>query len=195
MAKKQGAQFVRYFGPLLDALRELGGSATPAEATDKIAEMQDISEEVQNELLPSGNPRFRNQVAWARFYLKREGLLDSSKRGVWSLTEKGESTKLSYEKSRKIFLKQVKLDAAARKLKLSEKEEVDADQDSEVAEPGVGYRDQLLEIMKGLSPAGFERLCQQFSVPPIAILQSTSNCNKYIELRSVRMASVLRLSQ
>jgi restriction system protein len=28
---KEGAQFVRYFGPVLDALRGLGGSGTPDE--------------------------------------------------------------------------------------------------------------------------------------------------------------------
>ena len=35
--KKEGTKFVHYFGPLLDALRALGGSATPEEATDKVA--------------------------------------------------------------------------------------------------------------------------------------------------------------
>jgi restriction system protein len=79
----EGTQFLRHFGPLLDALRALGGSATPDEATDKVAELSGATEEQLNETLPSGGPRFKNQVAWARFYLKREGLLDSSKRGVW----------------------------------------------------------------------------------------------------------------
>jgi len=73
----EGAQFVRYFGPLLDALRELGGSGTPDEVVQRIAEDLKLSDEVQNELLPSGEPRYRNQVAWARFYLVREGLLVS----------------------------------------------------------------------------------------------------------------------
>ena len=39
MAKRQekieGAQFVRYFGPLLDALRQLGGSGTPSEVAEQ----------------------------------------------------------------------------------------------------------------------------------------------------------------
>jgi restriction system protein len=33
----EGAQFVRWFGALLDALRELGGSGTPSEVVDQIA--------------------------------------------------------------------------------------------------------------------------------------------------------------
>lgn len=83
MAKKKledGAQFLRYFGPLLDALRQLGGSGTPEEVVERIASDLDVPDEVQNELLPSGEPRFRNQIAWARFYLAQEGLIDSSKR-------------------------------------------------------------------------------------------------------------------
>jgi hypothetical protein len=34
---KDRAQFVSYFGPLLDALRGLVGSARPMEATERIA--------------------------------------------------------------------------------------------------------------------------------------------------------------
>lgn len=33
----QGSQFVRYFGPLLDALRELGESGTPDEVVERVA--------------------------------------------------------------------------------------------------------------------------------------------------------------
>ena len=82
MAKEkdeEGAKFVRYFGPLLDALRALGGSAKADEAVDRVAEDLKLQDNVLNEVLPSGGSRFRNQVAWARFYLVREGLLDSSK--------------------------------------------------------------------------------------------------------------------
>jgi restriction system protein len=86
--KEEGAQFVKYFGPLLlNALRGLGGSGTPDEVVERIAQDLHIPDEIQNEPLPSGEPCFRNQVHWARFYLVREGLLDSSKRGVWSLKE------------------------------------------------------------------------------------------------------------
>ena len=35
---KDRARFVQYFGPLLDALRALGGSARPMEAVERIAE-------------------------------------------------------------------------------------------------------------------------------------------------------------
>ena len=36
--KNSQAEFVRWFGPLLEALKQLGGSAKPREAADKMAE-------------------------------------------------------------------------------------------------------------------------------------------------------------
>ena len=84
-----------------------GGPATPEEVVERIAADLKVSDEVQNEFLPSGEPRYRNQVHWARFYLVREGLLDSSRRGVWSLTERGRSTTLTYQQAHEIFLKWV----------------------------------------------------------------------------------------
>jgi restriction system protein len=47
--KEEGARFVRYFGPLLDALRALGGSGTPDEVVERIALDLGLSDEVQNE--------------------------------------------------------------------------------------------------------------------------------------------------
>jgi restriction system protein len=158
--KEEGAQFVRYFGPLLDALRGLGGSARVEEAVDRVATDLSIPDDVLNETLPSGGSRFRNQVAWARFYLVREGLIDSSKHGVWSLTEKGFKTNLTSEQARQLFLRWVKVFQAQRKQK--EKNEPIPEQ---VAE-GTGaiskdYREEVLEVLLGLPPAGFERLSQR----------------------------------
>ena len=158
--KQEGAQFVRYFGPLLDALRAIGGSAKPDETTDRVAEDLNLSDDVLNEALPSGGSRFRNQVAWARFYLVREGLLDSSKHGVWSLTERRLKTHLSADQSRQIFLKWVKIFQEQRKQK--EREEPAAEK---VAE-GTGsiskdYREQVLDLLLKLPPSGFERLAQR----------------------------------
>ena len=158
--KDEGAQFVRYFGPLLDALRGLGGSAKVDEAVDRVAIDLKISDDVLNETLPSGGSRFRSQVAWARFYLVREGLLDSSKHGVWSLTEKGFKTSLKQEEARKIFLKWVKIFQEQRKQK-EENEPV-----AEKVAEGTGavskdYRQEVLEILLALPPAGFERLSQR----------------------------------
>jgi restriction system protein len=157
--EEEGAKFVRYFGPLLNALRGLGGSAKADEAVDRVADDLKLSDDVLNETLPSGGSRFRNQVAWARFYLVREGLLDSSKHGVWSLTNKGMETTLTPEQARQIFLKWVKIFQEQRKLKGKEPAA------EQVAE-GTGavskdYREEVLAILLKLPPEGFERLAQR----------------------------------
>lgn len=94
MAKKRSgqAEFAKWFGPLLDALRQLGGSGKPREVSEKIAENLNISDEKLEVVLSSGQSKFHNQVAWARQYLVWEGYLDSSKHGIWALTPKGEET-------------------------------------------------------------------------------------------------------
>jgi len=160
----EGAQFVRYFGPVLDALRELGGSGAPSEVVESIVDTLKIPESVQNELLDSGSPRLPNQVAWARYYLMREGFVDSSKRGVWSLTEKGLATHLTYDQSREIFLRWVKIFAEARKKKKDEAPQRvsgEGQAPEQVDPPAADYRDRLAAILLGLPPSGFERLCQR----------------------------------
>ena len=164
MAKRkthEGTRFLRFFGPVLDALRELGGSGTPDEVVEQIAADLNLSDDVQNELLPSGSPRYRNQVAWARFYLAREGLLDSSKRGVWSLTERGRATYLTLDQAAEIFSKWVKIFDAQRRAKATTEEPV-AEQVAEGSgAPSKDYRAETLDILLALPPAGFERLAQR----------------------------------
>ncbi|MGA8148452.1 MAG: restriction endonuclease [Gallionellaceae bacterium] len=158
--KEEGTQFVRYFGPLLEALRAIGGSAKPDEAVDRVAEDLKIPDNILNQLLPSGGSRFRNRVAWARFYLVREGLLDSSKHGVWSLTDKGFKTSLTYKESEEIFRKWAKIFQEQRKKK--DKEEPTAEIIAEgVGSPSKDYREEVLELLLKLPPAGFERLSQR----------------------------------
>jgi len=159
--KPEGARFVRYFGPLLEALRALGGSGTPDEVVERIAQDLRLSDDVQNELLPSGEPRYRNQVAWARFYLVREGLLDSSKRGVWSLTERGRATTLSPEQSREIFLKWVRIFQDQRRAE-SARPDAAPEQVAEGAETTTGdHRNAVIKLLLSLPPEGFERLAQR----------------------------------
>jgi restriction system protein len=180
-AKKEGTQFLQWFGPLLDALRELGGSGTPDEATDKVAELCKVPESQQNELMESGQPRFRNQVAWARFYLKRQGLLDSSTRGVWRLTEKGQATQLTYAQAQEIFREQVRIDSAARKQKQKDQQPgtvIDTPEELDLS-IAADYRDRLLAAIQALPFAGFERLCQRLlreaGFQPVAVTGRTGD--------------------
>src|SRR5579883_2881720 len=95
-ASGRGPQFVRYFGPVLDALRDLGGSGSPDEVREHVAAKLGLPDAILNEPTSGGQSRFDNQVAWARFYLAKAGLIDASQRGVWSLADKGLATRLTH---------------------------------------------------------------------------------------------------
>lgn len=150
-----------YFGPLLDALRSLGGSGTPDEVVERIAADLSLPDDLQNELLPSGESRYRNQVAWARFYLVREGFLESSKRGVWSLTERRRVTHLSLEQAREIRQKWVRAFQNERKARSATTEPAVEQAAEEGNAPRNDYKVEVLELMHGLPAAGFEQLCQR----------------------------------
>lgn len=100
--QEKKAENVRWMNPILTALKELGGSGTSKEVIEKVAKNEKISDEVRGIKLKNGSSKFDNQVMWARLYLVYEGLLDGSKRGVWTLTPSGEKTTLTEEEARKI---------------------------------------------------------------------------------------------
>lgn len=157
-----GPRFVRFFGPVVAALNQLGGSARPSEVRDKVVEDLQISPEVQSEPLASGTPRFDNQVAWARFYLGRAGIIDTSRRGVWALTEKGRGiTTMSDAEALAIFRSvQAGFFSGA---KVVDESTPTADEDTAPPEgvPGSTHRAQVLESLYALPPPGFERFCQR----------------------------------
>lgn len=98
-----GPRFVRFFGPVLDALRALGGTGTPKAVVEWIADQLGISDAERNETMSSGTSRFKNQVDWARFYLSKAGLIGSVKRGVWMLTAEGQQANPSMTEALDIF--------------------------------------------------------------------------------------------
>jgi restriction system protein len=82
MKQAKGPQFIRFFKPVIEVLKESGGSGTAAEVIDQTIEKMNISEKEQEVTNKNGQSRVRNQVNWARLYLVWAGYLDSSKRGV-----------------------------------------------------------------------------------------------------------------
>lgn len=162
--KSKQSEFVKWFGPLLQALRDLGGSATPREAIEKIATNEKVPASAREEILKSGQDRFYNQVMWARQYLVWEGYIDSGQRGVWSLTHLGKNVTLTLAESREIFLKQVqrfsKIRKTASKLETSGPSEIVVNQDTPQSDQDASL-EYFLIVVKSLSPSGFERLCMR----------------------------------
>ena len=80
------------FNPTLEALRNLGGSGGLAEIEEQVVSILNLSEEEVNEIHRESRTKLTYRLAWARNYLKRYGLLENSARGIWSLTETGQTT-------------------------------------------------------------------------------------------------------
>ncbi len=156
----KGPKFIRFFDPILNVLNELGGSGNSSEVKDLVIEKMNIPETELEEKLKSGASRVRNQIAWARIYLVKAGLLDdSSKRGIWSLTKKGAVTKLSMEDSWKLFKKVHSSFIAKNNEK--DKTIIANNEIEEFVAEEQELSDDLLTVLQSLSPNGFERICQR----------------------------------
>lgn len=102
--KSSKAAFLRWFAPLIQSLRDLGGSGTPAEARAKIIENEQLSEDEINQTRGKNNVnKFENEVAFARNYLVNAGYIDKSVYGIWTLTEAGKSVDMTSEMASDIF--------------------------------------------------------------------------------------------
>lgn len=100
------AEFLKWFMPLLQALRDLGGSATPLEARNKIIENEHLTDEVIKATRGKTKVnKFDNEVAFARNYLVEAGYIDKSVRGVWTLTEAGKQVEITVEVASDIYKK------------------------------------------------------------------------------------------
>ena len=159
--EKTGPEFVRFFAPLLDTLRELGNSGRPKEISDKIAVKLNIGEAELNRTNKNGQSRFANQVAWARFYLAKAGLIDTSRRGVWTLTEPGQHTYLDHERALRVFQEvQGQFKDVESEPNILPALEKSAPPDEQVL-GDEAFREQMATTLLSLSPGGFERLCQR----------------------------------
>jgi restriction system protein len=150
---------VRYFGPVLDALRTLGNSGTPSEVKEQVARDLGLSDAELTSTIPSGQTRFDNRVNWARFYLTKAGLIDGSERGVWRLTERGRTEKLTHERALQIFKAQhAAVQAAAPSQAENPAESAGAPENlaAPVQDLATAHREPLARILKRMSPAGFE---------------------------------------
>lgn len=153
--RAKGPNFLRYVVPVIDTLKELGNSGNAAEVADRVIERLKITEGEQEETTANGQSRVRNQIGWSRFYLTKAGLIDASQRGVWALTEAGQSAKLDGDSVYELF-KQVQ-----RQFPKKAGEKASTEGEADLPGEEDDYRGELLAVLRGLPPAGFGRLCQR----------------------------------
>lgn len=152
-------KFHDLFNPTIKALHKLGGSASVSEIEDFVVEELNLTEDEISDIHRGTTTKLNYRLRWARNYLKNYGLLENSERGVWALTPAGLKTdevdaKVVNRKVRELNKKKRK----AKQLKSIDSSEQTGD-DNEENE--ITWKEELLNKVKSISPAGFERLCQR----------------------------------
>jgi restriction system protein len=81
--------FQNFMLPLLEFIAD-GKDYSHEELLEPLAAKLNLSETDKNEILPSGvQNRFENRIGWARTHLKKAGLLESTGRGKFRITQRG----------------------------------------------------------------------------------------------------------
>ena len=147
------------FNPTLKALKNLGGSGAVSEIEEQVINILNLTENAINEIHRESTTKLTYRLAWARNYLKRYELIENSSRGVWALTKSGQKIEtVDKEKVKKAVVKKDK-EQRLNKQKTQKGEPNLEDKSEEVEE--FGWKDKLIETMKGIQPDQFERLCQR----------------------------------
>lgn len=142
------------FNPLLQAIRNLGGSASISEQEDEVAAILKLSDAEVSEIHRGNRTKLSYRLAWARNYLKRYGALDNSSRGVWALTSDGQKQPILSKEQVKRFVQSLDRDVA-----VSDQEADQVDVSDELKD--IDWEDKLLAVVKAMQPDAFERLCQR----------------------------------
>jgi len=142
--------------PLLEALKQLGGSGTINEINEKVFEIMKLPNEILE--VPHGENGSRSEVeyrlAWTRTYLKRVGLLENSSRGIWALSPKHKD--IQSVNPKEIVNEVRNLD------KIGEQENTENqifdNNDIDAPDEVKNWRRDLKKILLEMKPDAFERL-------------------------------------
>jgi len=161
--------------PLLQFAEKRNEETSMGEAIDILVNELGLTEEEVRELLPSGiQSTFANRVGWAATYLKKAGLLESTRRGHFRITARGRellkkqpkviNVKLLRQYPEFVQFQQLKGTRSSAKTNALERV-----LDSSTATPSEALEDayenlrdelaeELLGKLKDTSPSFFERL-------------------------------------
>ena len=142
--------------PTLKALENRGGSASIQELSEQVATDLALPDEILD-IPHKGGPRSEvdNRAAWARTYLKFVSAVENTSRGIWTITEVGRRIQTENEVRELVSLERAKW----RKERQSQNAEPEAANDGAIDEQN--WQESLLDIVRSIEPAAFERLCQR----------------------------------
>jgi restriction system protein len=153
--------------PTLQAVLELGGSASISEIVETVIKGEGLSDGQQAVLHNDGpGTELGYRLAWARTYLKGMGLLANSTRGVWALTDEGASlvtdTALTdHQRAERIHELRARYLTGLRTERKARPSH-DGEEPGGAEPPGdPSWKEQLLEQLMNVAPDAFERLAQR----------------------------------
>jgi restriction system protein len=156
MKKKDLPPFEDLMNPTLQALRNLGGSASIDELVRGIVAILSLPSDVTE--VPHGNSsrtELDYRAAWARTYLRNAGFIENSDRGVWALTPRGKQAGAIDGRQ---IARDVSRQLRAERLAASESSKTPAQPETR---PAATWQDRLIVVLQKLDPTAFERLCQR----------------------------------
>lgn len=151
-------KFDELMAPTIEALKQLGGSASNDEIHDAVVELLRLPDDVVESLHTGGGTetQLRYRLKWSRSYLKKVGAVDNTQRGVWTLTQKGrEMTPEQISQVPGIVRR------SGRALQAKSASVVEAEDELTEIEEELAWNEQLLSILLVMEPDAFERLCQR----------------------------------
>ena len=167
MAIADVPQYNEMLWPTLQAVSELGGSASIGEIVETVIRREGFSN-VQQAVLHNNGPETEigYRLAWARSYLKGMGLLANSARGVWALTDEGTALvtdpsvtdEQRRERVREIWAAHL---IEARKARKARQPDDDGEPGAPEPTAEVSWKEQLLEQLMSMRPTAlkFPELC------------------------------------
>jgi restriction system protein len=154
--------------PTLVAVRQLGGSASNAELEETVPKLANVTDEQIAEEYPESSSKYGmskviDRLHWTLTYLRKVGALDSSKRGISSITPKGTEFLSMEPSAADAALKQADKDARLQARRAKKEKELQQDTGAEDADldDSDDWKDTLLQAMKSMDPYGFERLAMR----------------------------------
>ena len=154
-----------------------GNEHSLRQAIDALADLVNLTEQERKELLPSGRQAiFDNRVGWARTYLKKASLLETTRRGYFQITDKGSETlKQNPQRIDIAFLNEFEEFRVFRALRHRKSTDETENQEEEKATPQEALEsayqnlrddlaDDLLQRIKASPPSLFERIVVELLV-------------------------------
>lgn len=157
--------------PTFVALKELGGSGTNDEILNQVIKDLNIPDEVADitHMGKVNQSELSYQLAWARTYLSKYGVIHNSARSVWSITPDFVGIEVLDEKE--IVSAIVKKNAERRNKAASSSTKDEApdlpedddpsNDDEEFPDEIKPWKEKLADILQTMDPYGFERLTQR----------------------------------